>query len=532
MAYTDYLPEWEDLWAKSEMSPEKFFRLAVEAGRLDILEYEREVSELGMVPYIGWYFAGREYEIPGIEIPPAYIEPGEVAGPPPPDYLESKIVGYFRDAFHEVLVSLWRWVLDQFKNLIKLVVGTLGPPLTELWENAKKVLTESAVKIYEGAENLFEGHETLVPEDAPKIAGKLYAMAWGAGMLAHGISAVTELAHPLKSMGIHQTAAMVSDFGQFSRIAGATMGPLVNGVLGRLMTYNFQNLYRPQIPDEKLLIEFRSKREISKPEFDEAMGYQGFSKPWIDVIERWQWKDPRMFEIIRLADIGLQQGTMPSEEREWFKEFGLPGIPDSDWWLQRKFMRAGYEDVDIPVMIRFIHRREISFALTYVRTAIRRNYRWGYMGDEELEKWMKRLQLPDEAKQWISDAGELDREYFYKQDMVRYYTTAFRNDVIDDDEFLVSLLAIGLPVRESDIAVRTEKVKKKPKPSQPVTTAAKKATTKVQAKYIQLYREQYRKGLITRDRYLESLLSIGLTADLAEVSVQLEEAKLTSAVPE
>jgi len=277
--------------------------------------------------------------------------------------------GYFATAVREVLVSLWQWFIEKLKELIDLVVGVLRPALQDAWEAAKKVLTESALKVFEGAEDLFEGHSALTPEDAPEIAGKMYAMAWGAGMAAHGISALTELLHPLKTVGLHQTAAMVGDFGQFGRIAGATIGPLVNRVLGQLMTYNVQSRYRPNIPRENLLIEFRAKREIDRDEFGKAMAYQGFSDYWTNIIERWQWKDPRMFEIIRFADIGLEQGPPPSAELPWLQRFGVTGERLKDWWLWRKFMRAGYEDCDIPFMVRFIHRREVSFALTYVRTA-------------------------------------------------------------------------------------------------------------------------------------------------------------------
>jgi len=221
----------------------------------------------------------------------------------------------------------------------------------------------------------------------------------------------------------------------------------------------------------------------------------------------------RYCEILRVADVGMDQGPPPSEALPWLRRFGVTGERLKDWWLWRKFMRAGYEDVDIPVLIRMVHRREVSFAMTYVRTAIRRNYRWGYLSDEELDRWMDRLSLPEQAKQWIRWAGELDREYFYKQDLVGYYKLAYRNDVIDDDELMISLLAMGMPPRESYITVQTERVRKKPKAVRQVSAEVKKPLSDVQKKYIQLYREQYRKGLISEQLYLESLLAIGLEPD-------------------
>ena len=188
-------------------------------------------------------------------------------------------------------------------------------------------------------------------------------------------------------------------------------------------------------------------------------------------------------------------------------------------------MRAGYEDCDIPVMVRFIHRREVSFALTYVRTAIRRNYRWGYLSDEELDKWMDRLQLPEQAKEWIFWAGELDREYFYRQDLQSYYVTAYRNDVINDDELLVGLLAMNLPAREASLLVRTERIRKRPKAQANVPKEQAAPLAKIQSAYISLYREQFKKGYIEESQYLQSLLAIGLDRDLADVTVQLDATK-------
>lgn len=439
--------------------------------------------------------------------------------------------GYFATAVREVLVSLWQWMVEKLKDLIDLVIGTLRPALEAAWEFARSKFEEYGRTLYDGAMKLFEGHSPITPEDAPALALKLYLFAMGAGMAAHGTAAVTELLHPLKRVGLHQTAAAIGDFAGFGRISAATMGTLVNRVLAQSMTYACQDRYRPVIPREQLLIEFRSKREIDRDEFGKAMAYQGFSDYWTNIIERWQWKDPRMFEIIRFADIGLEQGPPPSEELPWLQRFGVTGSRLKDWWLWRKFMRAGYEDCDIPVMVRFIHRREVSFALTYVRTAIRRNYRWGYLSDEELDKWMDRLQLPDQAKEWIFWAGELDREYFYRQDLQNYYVTAFRNDLIDSDELLVSLLAMNLPPREASLLMRTEKIRKKPKAQAAVPAAEKAAATKIQSSYISLYREQYKKGLIDEQLYLESLLAIGLDPELAEVTVELDATKRVPALP-
>lgn len=523
-----YFPEYESVWVEANGDPIRFIQILRARDVIDDAEYVslyKSVKE------------GEESLWPDFEMPwflePKVIAPAtaEAIREEISDAIFDKVSAWFVIAWQEYLKKVWEWLLEKLKDLIDLVVNTVVPALEQAWALAKAKLDEVSRLSYDGIRKLFDTHSPIKPEDAPTLALKLFGFAWTQGLAAQGISYIAECIHPLKRVGFHQSAAMLGELSGFGRIGGATMGTYINRVLGQAMTYYVQNEYRPLIPRESLLIEFAAKREIDKNEFFKWMAYQGFSDYWSNIIYEWQWKDPRMFEIIRLADVGLDQGTPRPQEEAWLERFGVTGERRRDWWLYRKFMRAGYEDCDLDVMVNFIHRREVAFALTYVRTAMRRNYRWGWMSDEELDSWIDRLKLPAQAKEWIFWAGQLDREHFYKQDLVTYYKNAFRNDVIDEDEFSIGLQSTGLPARESDIIVRTEKVKKKPKPARPVATAVKKPLTEAQKKYVQLYREQYRKGLITEPLYEQSLLAIGLAPELAEVTVALERTKLAPAVP-
>lgn len=532
MAVPDYLPEFEDIWIETGYDPLAFFHRLLALGYMDQQTHDYEIAWYTGEPITWQPSEPRSPTIDEIAASHGWVTDeqkqehvSEISQELARAAVGQSVSSYFAEAFKEALKALWNWTIDKLKALIDLIVKTLKPVLESAWEFAKAKLEETGRTMYDGIMKLFDGSNPITPQSAPALAIKLYMFAMGAGMAAHGVAAVTELLHPLKRIGLHQTAAAIGDFASFSRIAGATIGPLYGRVLQTAMTYAVQNRYRPQIPDPRLLIEFRAKREIDKAQFDEAMGYQGYPKDWIDIIERWQWKDPRMFEIIRLADVGLEQGPPPSSEMPWLQRFGITGDRLKDWWLYRKFMRAGYEDVDLDVMVNFIHRREVAFALTYVRTAIRRNYRWGYLTDEELDKWMERLNLPEQAKQWIRWAGDLDRDYFYKQDLVAYYKLAFKNDVIDADELLISLIAMSMPARDAEIIVRTEKLKKAPKPTQTVTPEAKEVTTEYQKEYVTLYTQQYRQDLIGEDMFRYALVAVGLTPELADVTVAIEAAK-------
>jgi len=409
--------------------------------------------------------------------------------------------------------------LDWLWGHVKAMFEQYWPPIEEAIEKGGRTVFDWTVK------NLLHGGQ-VTPEMAPGMAAKMFGVALTAGVTAHLASVGFELIHPFKSLGFHQMTGMIAQLGSFGPVTAATLGQVHYAALRRPMMYACNKVTRSQIPDEKLLIELRSKREIDKAEFDEAMAYQGLSDKWIDVIERWQWKDPRMFELMRVADIGIEQGPPPSSEMWWFNRFGITGEKLKDWWLYRKLMRAGYEDVDLDVLVRTIHRREISFAMTYVRTAVRRNYRWGFLADKELDEWIDRLMLPKQAKTWISWAGDLDREYFYRNDLKGQYKMAYRNDLIDEDELHLSLLLLGLPMRNVREIVTTERIRKSPRVRREAAAPQRAAMSKIQIKHTQLYIEQYRKGVISRDGLLQSLMAIDIRPELAELTCELEETKL------
>ena len=485
------VPEWRDKYPEtSDYYPED------DEAFLDLLLARGEIA-----PSLHKILLGRLEMPPVPEVTPAAVleEYRKEIG----DALFDKISEWFRIAYHEVLVSLWKWLIDKLKDLIKLVVDFLTPLLKTAWEGAKEVLTESALMIYEKGEAFFEGHSPVTPEDAPAIAYKLYAMAWGAGMLAHGISTITELAHPLKRMGLHHTAAMIGDYAQFGRIAGATIGPLITRVLGQAMTYNVQDKYRPRIPDERMLQIMAVKPDITPEQFRSGMGYAGYSDEWIDAVERTMYHEPRYFEL-----------KMMSEDEA-----------ASEDWLFTKSRRAGFTETDSKIMVSsYLKTATRTQRLDYYRQGFYL-YKEGFIDKEGFESMLDELELRPEAKLFCTKAAELAYLNDYIRDMVGYYVDSYIKDLISEDELLVSLVSLGITSERAWLIAAKAKVRKTPKPARPTTKAAEKAVADIQKKYITLYVTQYRKGLITDSRLRESLLSIGLTPDLAEVTVSLEAAK-------
>lgn len=411
--------------------------------------------------------------------------------------------GYLANAFYEVLKSLWQWTLKQLKALIDLVVGTLKPVLEKAWEFARSKLEDTGRVIYDGVAKLFEGHSPITPEDAPAMALKLYLFAMGMGMAAHGTATVTELLHPLKRVGLHQTAAAIGDFASFGRIAGATIGPLMTRVLGQSMTYAVQKKYQPLIPDEKLLQIMAVKPDITMDEFRNAIRYHGYSEEWIDAIQRTMFREPRYFEL-----------KMMAEDEAATKD-----------WLFLKSRRGGYTEDDSKIYVSsFIKAATRAQRVDYYRQAFYQ-YKEGYITEARFDEMLAELELRPEAHHFAKLAADLAYLTDTTRDMIRHYTDSYLKDVIDDDELLVSLVGLGVVPKRAWLMTAQAKIRKQPKPTRKVAAPVKKALSDIQKKYITLYATQYRKELITQERYLESLLAIGLEPDLAEVTVAIEAAK-------
>lgn len=488
MAVEHYLPEWQGTWDASGHDPEIFFAALLTSGRISRELYDVEIRALGIEP------------------PPAEVE----VTPPLPigevtvrKELMQVIRDYLRAAYHETLVSLWQWMLEKLRELIDLVTGFLKPILQEAWELAKSKFEDVGRTLYDGILKAFEGHSPLRPEEAPALALRLYLFAMGMGMAAHGAATVTELLHPLKQVGLHQTAAILGDFGGFSRISGATIGVLENRILGQAMTYCVQDRFRPMQPDERLLQIMAVKPDITIEQFRKGMAYLGYSDPWIDAVQRTMYHEPRYFEL-----------KMMSEDQA-----------ASEDWLFTKSRRAGFTEADSRIMVSsYLKTATRTQRLDYYRQGFYL-YKEGYIDKEAYSKILDELEIRPEAKSFCMRAAELAYLNDYIKDMLSYYIDSFMKDIIDDEELLVSLVGLGITSERAWLLTAKAKVRKKPKPSKPVTKAAESATAKMQSEYITLYVTQYRKDLIDETELLESLLSIGLANDLAEVTVAIEAAK-------
>jgi len=495
MPVEDYLPEWEAIWDEVEHKPFDFFAVLLDR---DLIDQELYTHEALLV---------FEEMAPEELVEPEVFEGArEKIG----DALFERSRGYFATAFHEVLVSLWQWMLEKMKDLINLVVGVIRPVWDAVWATVDGVTQATSSLLFTGLQAAFAGHETIRPEDAWPIAANLYSFALKQGVAAHATALGAEIAHPIKHVGLGSIPAMIGEFAGFSRVSAASLGILMSRVLAQAMTYNVQKKYRPVQPDDMMLQIMAVKPDITNEQFRKGMAYMGYSEEWIDSIQQTMYHEPRYFEL-----------KMMSEDEA-----------ATDEWLRLKSRRAGFTEKDTDVMVRsYVKQASRMQRVDYYRQSFYM-YKEGYITHERFEELLVEMELRPEALYFARRGAEMAYLSDYLKDMISLYTDSFMKDLIDDDELLVSLLSLGMAPQRAWLVVAKSKIRKTPKPRRVTITEEQKAAAVIQKKYVQLYIQQFRKELITTEKLLTSLLAIGITRDLAEVTVAIEDAKKGLPTPE
>ncbi|MBA7518430.1 hypothetical protein ES705_10500 [subsurface metagenome] len=415
-------------------------------------------------------------------------------------YLAPQITEYLRD------VLFWIW--EHIKEAYYFVKEQIAPAVWDATSGAvgwlKDQFTHLIGLAYDEITGYAKTFAPMTPGKAPELAGIMFASAAGFGALAHGIALGVEMVPNLKYMGVHYLSGFLGSMAGFGAVTAATMGVIAALAVRLPFTYYMNRILRPTIPDEKLLIEFRSKREFGFPEFKQYMSYHGFPDEWIAKIDSWLWKDPRLFEILYCADV-----TVPPKE-----------------WLVRKFERAGYEDIDIDVLCKVVERRTTQSPRTYYTTSLRRNFRHGFLTEGELVEGIKALEMAPEAIDWIKRTGELDNIYEVNSDWVTTYKTAYRNDLITEDELRASLSAMGLPKESVTAIIELEWVRKQPRVLAAERKEIETQWREIQAEYSRVYIESFRRGLSTEDQLAAYLAAIGINDKVAMATARHEAIKL------
>lgn len=369
------------------------------------------------------------------------------------------------------------------------------------------------------------GHGHIRPEDAGTVGTRAFLAASGLGAASHLVSTAVELVHPLKTMGIHYLSGFLADMGSFSSISNALIGTMAQIGIAQPMRFYLNARTRSNLPTLGDIQAMHRKHTLSRAEFAQNAAYWGMSDEWIERFIEYLPADPRLFDILRMAETGIPETSPPSEIISRLQRMGIRSSGNPNWWLELKFALAGYDWVDIPKLVDTVRLRMTSTERNRLITTSSTNFRDGYMTEADY-----RLNLADAGKtqasiDWRVRAERLAALNDDIDDLVKLFTDQFLKDVLTYDELVIGMINVGVTPTKTNILARRAAIRKQPKPVDDTAKIQEKATREMQATFSRMYKERYRADLVTAAEYYADLRAIGIRDDVAWATVEIEIAR-------
>jgi len=291
------------------------------------------------------------------------------------------------------------------------------------------------------------------------------------------------------------------------------------------MRYYIQARTRVNIPTPGDLQGMHRKHTLSPAQFGKYMAYWGYSEDWIKDYIEYLPADPRLFDILRMAEAGFPVTSPPSAAIPTLEKMGIRAGGNPDWWLQMKFALAGYNWIDIPMLVDTVHRRETNSERNRLVTTASVNFRNGYMSEAQFRQELAAAGKTPDQVDWKVRAERLSALRDDMLDLEKLFVDRYLKDLITYDDLVVAFVNIGVIPRKADILANRARIRKTPKPTDKTDARAEKATREMQVAFSRMYKEQYRNDLITYDEYYSSLRAIRISEAVAWATVELERAR-------
>jgi hypothetical protein len=367
----------------------------------------------------------------------------------------------------------------------------------------RDIITSLAAKAVDVLYSPLERQAPITPEKAPGVGVAMLLEAVELGAAAHMASATAEAYGPLKNLGLGYLSAFMVDMAGFSRIAAAFQGQMINWGLMQPMRYYSLERFRPMIPREDQLLRLAGEYAITRDEFNRSMAYHGYSQERID-------------QLYELADRALSPLL--------FRYLGEAGILD-EGLLDRELKNAGYNAKTIPYLKTWLGKVAAGELKGAFQGAATKRFRIGLDDEDELVANLDELGFSGTQLEKAVRAARLDRATELAEDTKKLYLDQFTKGYIEDYDLELRLSGLGYCPEVVSIEVARAALKRKPKPEAPVAPGVEKETRELQARYVTLYTELYRKDKLTEDQFFNYLVTLGIGEELASVTVSIESAK-------
>lgn len=315
-----------------------------------------------------------------------------------------------------------------------------------------------------------------------------------------GLASMTlmgEALTPLKHLGMGHISAMLYDLINYKTLTAAFMGVLAFVYIKTPLTYYYNKMARPNIPDERSLLRLAGEYEITQDEFRENMQWQGYPDYWIN-------------KLYALADRPLTPRL--------FTQIASVGILD-DELIDRELENAGYNVLTIPYLKTWLKRQAEGDLKTLMTSLPITRFKEGFDDETMLCKNLAALGVDDSVMPKYLFAARLSYYFDYQTDLKTYYIDAYHRRDIEEPELRSSLVSIGVNPDRLNLIVSQQKIKRLAAPK-----AIEPPELTIQFDTI---RDKRKKLLITRDDEVSALVSIGKELPYALAIADNDEVAIT-----
>ncbi len=351
---------------------------------------------------------------------------------------------------------------------------------------------------------VFDWAESMGPV-AP-MAGR--DMSMGITRLAEftisGLAAMTlagEFLSPLKHVGLGHISAILYDLINYKTLTAAFMGVLAFIYIKTPLTYYYNKVARPNIPDERSLAIMTEQRAITPAEYQDNMQWWGYPDTWIDKLGGIVFRPMTPYMLRSLAEAGLLDDAL----------------------LDHTLKQAGYDDFSIPYIKQMFHTLAAGNLTAVSTSTAMTRYQEGLDDEAALRNNLSALGVADSMLDRYVFASQLKYLYDYQSDLKTYYIDLYHRRDIEEPELRSSLVSAGLAPERLDLVVAAQKIKR--------LAAPKAAAPPELSVQIDTIRDRRKKNLITHDEEVQQLISIGQELPYAVAIADNDDVALIEKIP-
>ncbi|MFA5379079.1 MAG: hypothetical protein WC455_25210 [Dehalococcoidia bacterium] len=283
-----------------------------------------------------------------------------------------------------------------------------------------------------------------VPRDVAEAFKTSITPLLSLGLTLEVATTLAEHIHPSKEVGWKYVSHFLHDTVGFKALTESYVWPIRKAMIEHPTEKSMNRLFQPYLPTQGELTGLARKYEITEDQYRDAMRGYGVREEYINALLTGFWADPRLREILLLAQVERPDAEAPDAARQWLTRAGLSQYIGPDWWFALKFAKAGYDRIDIPVLIKVVRSQFLIKELGDLRTMRRAQYKSGQLSRAGYEEFLRGRGLREEELAPQLDAIEAERVKDQNDETQKLYELQYKNGRITADALKSALIGLGL----------------------------------------------------------------------------------------